>query len=323
MNYDSKRLFSTLLTKITSNVKDNEYMVVLCTFALDSYQKDGTTWYKDVSDACAENDKVLTVMNFDSPYYDDKSGIKLDANTTVGDVLGKVIVIIGCDDDISALKAQPYWPTSSPCLFTHMSLTRKEQDYTFKDEQGHDITPKYNHDDLYYCTGASSGVNLNNTLAQVTYKKLLDDNVIGDDTSDGRGYAPAYQQRYDIGSNVLAWSNGNYKLEDNYLHDSWVLLGLGGYQTYNLSSATELLDSHYENCTSKMNTWIKGKLDIMKPNPTGSQTNYYPIGINLLNRIDNDYIQTTVTTILQLNTKFHKDFDPSKVAFDPSKTQYN
>ncbi|MCF0159855.1 MAG: hypothetical protein HUJ99_03615, partial [Bacteroidaceae bacterium] len=138
--------FTDVLTAITNNVKDNEYITVICTFAQNSFTptKQGSSdysfdnyWYDRISDACASNGKVINASS-------------INANTTVGDVLGKVIVIIATENAMTTLSS------NSKCLLVHLPNTRTEAMYS----SGFDA-------EGIYCNGTSSGITLNCTQAQI------------------------------------------------------------------------------------------------------------------------------------------------------------
>ncbi|MCF0168691.1 MAG: fimbrillin family protein, partial [Bacteroidales bacterium] len=67
--------FTDVLTAITNNVKDNEYITVICTFAQNSFTptKQGSSdysfdnyWYDRISDACASNGKVINASSINA-----------------------------------------------------------------------------------------------------------------------------------------------------------------------------------------------------------------------------------------------------------------
>ncbi len=268
--------FENTLTTITDEVKSDEYMVVFCTFAQDSYDynRDNGGWQKAISVVCAKNDKVIDAKT-------------ITQNTVVGDVLGKVIVIVNSESEVGSLTGI----SDSKCLFSNVPLMLKS------DQFASGVT--YNQDALYSWKSAwtGSGITLYNTQAQVSSASS------GFNTSD-RGYAPSLTQRETIAGNILNWSNTNFSNSD-YAHNAWIYLGLGGYYVDSRGNA-----SGYTDVASTLNNWINAKVNNMVSRPTGSQTAYYPVGIVLMNYVTNtDYGKPVVNNILQLNNKFKKAAD--------------
>ncbi|MCF0187528.1 MAG: hypothetical protein HUJ98_13710, partial [Bacteroidaceae bacterium] len=141
--------FAEAINAITANVKADEYMVLTCTWAHGSTDpisqstsaENPYKWLHDISAICADNGKV----------YDAST---ITANTTVGEVLGNIIVIINCEGAISAHNM----PTSSKCLFVNMPQKRTEAMYA----------PEFmSNEHLYKFDKSQSGVKIANTLAQI------------------------------------------------------------------------------------------------------------------------------------------------------------
>lgn len=276
--------FSDALADVVNLVKDDEYMVLMCTYAQGGYDyyTDTRNWISDISDACSGNDKIM-----------DASAIT--QNTVVGDVLGKVIVIVCCEDEISAQTL----PQNSKCLFTRLPLILK--DTQFKPY----TTSLFNHDDIYRSDKTLTGIQFNNTQANITSNDATNGMA-----TNSRGYAPTVDERKDVASNVLEWSRTNYEKQE-FNHNAWIYLGLGGYKISN-ASASDVSGSH-QSLGTEFNQWINGKINNMSARPTGTQTGFYPVGIVLLNFVLDDTCNgpTAVNNILQLNTKYLKASDPN------------
>ncbi len=263
--------FETALKTITDQVKDDEYMVLICTFAQGSYNYGNGQWRQAVSDACANNDAVF-------------DGRNITPETVVGDVLGKVIVIVNT-----------YTPgaiSGSKCLFMDMGITLDEQDFTGSN---------YFEKPLQYENTTNSGITMYGTHAQITSPE--DDNA----SSDERGYAPTLNERETKLNNILTWSKGNYDDLVNYKHNAWMYLGLGGYvyREY-IWGLTHTED--YDDVAITLNGWIDGKIQDM-PN-----SGYYPVGIVLMNYVE-DY-GSVIDDILQMNNKYRKAYDPHRSPVD-------
>ena len=267
MKEDACPLFSEALGYITSNVKSSEYMVVVCTFAQNSYV--GADWKQKVSDACASNSAV----------YDAR---KITANTTVGDVLGKVIVIVASEDDVT----NQY--SGSKCLFVKLPNTRTSSMYPT-------TAGYFDTQTLYYGGKTTSGITLNCTQAQIS------SNTTSAIQTSSRGYAPTIAQRQTVGGNILTWAKNNHKSS----HSCWMYQGLGGYKVNNTSAG--VADNGYAAVTNEMGTWMHGKIAEMSATGT---TPYYPVGLVLMNHVNsNNTSKQVITDMLSLNNKFHKQYD--------------
>ena len=267
---ESAPTFVSCLEEIVSNVKDDEYMVVVCTFAQDSYNytKYGTSgngdWRNAISDACATcegNDKIIM-------------GSQITPETVVGDVLGKVIVMINTYTETAV--------TDSKCLFFNMGMTLVQDDYQGK---------SYYESPLLYNNDTETGITLYGTHAQVT--------AVGNGsqgyTDKDRGYMPTIPEREEKVGNILSLSQKNYSPTGQGAHNTWLYIGLGGYTW----------DGDNENhnaVTSRLNLWMQGKIDEMETNQS-----YYPVGIVFINDVRSD--SKLVNDILQLNNKYRKAYD--------------
>lgn len=285
--------FSSKLGEIVEKVDDQEYMIVFCTFAQDSYEKPDKTWMEAISDACATNTKV-----FDAN--------KLNQNTVVGDVLGKVIVIINCEKAVAELTL----PTESKCLFVNVPMTLTEKNFGV----GGWAYPQYpyNIDYLYYVTKKQSGFYFVNTQAQVS------SSTTSAIQNKARGYAPTLTQRQEVGNNILnamkEYYSTYYFAADSYKHNAWAYFGLGGYQISSESASANAVDDSYKAVAKSMNSWMNDNVTAMTSRPTEtSQTRYYPVGLVLMNFATDDTDATgkaksVVNNILQLNNKYQKAY---------------
>lgn len=280
---DENISFETVLNCITKHVKSKEYMMVFCTFAQNSYEKTEGEWMKAISDVCAKNNKIIDAS-------------KISANTVVGDVLGKVIVIVNCEKDPSTIKNLPHG--SSKCLFTYTPITLNEGNFH----------------SLRWCTGKivnSATPTLEMYSSQAQAMATLD--ATSGFTDDDRGYCPTLAERIEKSQNILGFSNDNFGMTD-YKHAHWMYHGLGGYS---IDGGTHL--NNQEEVAQALNRWIDDKIKLMAAKPTGDQTRYYPVGLVLMNYVTGDtYGKSVVKGILSLNNKFRKAYDPGKDPLDPS-----
>ena len=284
---DDNISFETVLSSITSHVKPKEYMMVFCTFAQHSYEKTEGEWMKAISDACAKNDRIIDAS-------------KISANTVVGDVLGKVIVIVNCQKDPNTITNLPHG--SSKCLFTYTPITLNEGNFHKLD----------------YCSGEivnSASPTLKMYSSQAQTMATLD--AKSGFTDDDRGYCPTLVERTDKSQNILNFSNENFG-KTNYEHAHWLYHGLGGY------SITEKNGEHLTNqkeVANALNLWMDSRIRLMSahPDPSKGQTRYYPVGLVLMNYVtDATYGVPVVKGILSHNNKFRKAYDPGKDSLDPS-----
>lgn len=291
-NYGGEKLtrkdnlsFANALEYIAYHVQPKEYMIVFCTLAQNSYEKTEGGWMQAVSDACAADDRIIDART-------------ISANTVVGDVLGKVIVIVNCAKNPSKIDNLP---KGSKCLFTYTPLELDENQY--KTQQ--------------WCTGAiancaDASLNMFSAQAQIMASPM---DATSGYTVSGRGYAPAWAERRQKTENILKWSLDNFQKKE-YAHCDWLYNGLGGYLCD--SDGKEVKDSQKE-VAKELNQWIDGKMKLMAAKPTGGQTPYYPVGLVLMNYVtDATYGVPVVKGILSHNNKFRKAYDLGKDPLDPS-----
>lgn len=277
--------FANALNTLAGQVKTDEYMILMCTFAQASYVNPNKSWYAAISDAC--NSIANSGKIFDASKHE-----KSLANTIVNEVLGKLIVIINMEGKISATDL----PAGSKCFFVNAPLTLDESMFTNKDS--------YNRGPLYTYK-KQTDVTLYNTQAQIS------SSATSGFTSSTRGYAPTKTERQAVAQGLLDWSYSNYSKTD-YAHNIWIYLGLGGYyQSGRLADATG-----YNIVASDMNNWINGRVNNMSATPTGTQTSYFPVGIVLMNFVNNaTYGQPVVKNILLLNNRYGLKYDGSQPAW--------
>lgn len=284
--------FEELLDQIVSKLSPDEYMVLVCTFAQDSYDYEGTNgrWYGEISAICAQEKYANTLV--------DAKGIT--SNTLVGDVLGRLLVIVNMPEEINSETALP---ADSRCLFTFMPLMLSASHFDGTDDNQDKFWISNIVDDK--AKAKDSGIIVYNTQAQAT----ANGDTPYDTGTSNRGYAPTIAQRQNICNNILSWSKNNYNKTD-YAHNMWIYLGLGGYCITN-TSANEASGGP-STIASSMNNWINGKVLEMGTIPSG-QTEvipYYPVGIVLMNYVDQ--YQETVKNILLLNNKYRLQYDPNQ-----------
>lgn len=293
MRGDDTPLVEDIISQLVGYIETTpqEYMVLVCSFAQESINYEGTNgyWYGEISAICNKDAYKDYIVD----------ATKIDSNTLVGDVLGKILVIVNMQEPISNTTTLP---SGSRCMFTYMP---SELTSTRFDSSSNETLLKNNSDNLWYSSTAAtaSGITMYNNQAQIT-------SSTGSGISHNRGYAPSVTERSAVLNGILNWSKSNYGTE-NYAHDKWVYLGLGGYQVSEGGNAGAVSGS-YSTIASTYNTWINGKVTEMGTTPSGQTTAvpYYPVGIVLMNYV-NDYA-STVKNILLLNNKYRLQYDSSK-----------
>lgn len=280
--------FVSCLSSITGELKENEYMILFCTFAQDSYHAnpDNKDWVHSISAACSANEDV----------YDAKN---LTQNTLVGDVLGKLIVVINTGEYTGS------YPTDSKCLFVNLPMTMTESDFSglLEDRAGDAETVKGNSCITMYQTHAQASIRQDN----IPYSGS------GDRTATDRGFLPTRGERKREITNMLDWSMNNYNKED-YGHDKWIYIGLGGYYVsyssgvIGIGAGWKEISDPNSTVASDFNAWINERITAMGHDGVP----FYPVGIVLMNYV-NDY-KDTVKNILMLNNKYPLRYDSNKPA---------
>ncbi|MCF0160956.1 MAG: hypothetical protein HUJ99_09195, partial [Bacteroidaceae bacterium] len=285
--------FEDALKTIIANLSPTEYMVLSCSWAHNSTDPDtkqldpphASTWLRSISEVCAAHPEV----------YDAST---ITPQTTVGEVLGKIIVIVNLEDAISNYTM----PSSSKCLFVTMPQVRTQAMYAL----GY-----MSNENMYKADGSTSGVKMANTLAQIC---THNDAPLSTD----RGWAPTYKQtnsqRQTAGQTILDWSAAQFA-SSTYAHDTWQYQGLGGYTVAQSSAAGE--GPGYTGVASVLNAWIDGRIGKMKVSPAegSDETIFHPIGLIFMNQVTVDETEgyqingpQTCKNILELNNKFQKKY---------------
>ena len=290
-------LVQDIISQLVGYIKTtpNEYMILVCSFAQESIDYEGANgkWYGEISHIC--NNSAYADYILDAK--------KLDSKTLVGDVLGKILVIINMQESISD---KTTLPSGSKCMFTYMPSELTSTRFSPLDDTK---TLLSNNTDYLWSAGTTAvptGITMYSNQAQLTSST---GSAI---TNHNRGYVPSLAQRSAVLESILNWSKSNYGTE-NYQHDKWIYLGLGGSQVSQGGNSGEVEGSH-ETIASTYNAWINGKVTEMDTTPEGQTVKvpYYPVGIVLMNFV-NDYA-STVKNILLLNNKYRLQYDPDKPA---------
>lgn len=273
--------FDTALGQIVNNVKADEYMVVVCTFAQGSANyvygtnSDGTNkiWLHKISEICNKYDGKIV------------DGSTLTPNTVVGDVLGKVIVIVNTYTSATI--------NDSKCLYMNVRMELDKDEF----KNNPYLTRNLN---FWDTQNGASGIKVFATHAQLT--KNDTQTTTGNDDS-GRGYEPTLLERKNKVDAILNQSKQNYSDLANYAHDTWMYIGLGGYVS---GDNNEPVRSYF--------------FDYMAEKVAAMDTEgYYPVGIVYFNEVENDYDSegnvlggtSLIQNILEMNNKYRKAYNPS------------
>ena len=277
--------FEEALRQIVSNVKSDEYMVVVCTFAQGSANyvygtnSDGTNkvWIHKISEICNSDefrDKIV-------------DGSTLTPTSVVGDVLGKVIVIVNTYTSATI--------NDSRCLYMNVRMELDKDEF----KNNPYLTRNLNYWDTQ---NGATGIKVLATHAQLTVEDQTTTN--GRDDS-GRGYEPTLLERKNKVDNILNQSKQNYSDMVNYAHDTWMYIGLGGYVD---GDRNDPVRSYFLD-------YMAGKVAAM------DTEGYYPIGIVYFNDVENDYSEilnntSLIQNILEMNNKYRKAYDPHRSPVD-------
>ena len=298
VNGTAAKTFESCLTTVVRNLKNDEYMVVFCTFAQDSYSgsRCPSTWMQAVSDACdninKSTDEALKGKIFD--------GSKLTSSTLVGDVLNHVIVVVNLDKSMDNYTL----PSNSKCLFTFVPMNLESAHYSNATADGHI-------DALYYSTKVSTDIAMYTSHAQISTSGTSAVNC-GD-----RGYSHPLTQRDALVESIWNWSKSNYGTT-NYKHDKWIYLGLGGY----IMNSSSDKGSGYDTVEQRYAPKVYDRIDAMGKD----NVPFYPMGIILMNNkkgsnyTDLGYgFSGVCKKILMLNNKYRLQYDPTKPEdYDPN-----
>lgn len=272
--------FEKALREIVGNVKDDEYMVVVCTFAQGSANHtydNGKNWIHKISEICNSEefrDKIV-------------DGSTLTPNTVVGDVLGKVIVIVNTYTTATI--------NDSRCLYMNVRMELEQDDF----KKNPYLTRNLNYRDTQ---NGATGIKVLATHAQLT----KDDKTTTEGTIDSeRGYVPTLLERKDKVDNILKQSKDYYSDLTNYAHDTWKYIGMGGYVD----------GDNNEPVTTYFLDYMASKVAEM------STEGYYPVGIVFFNQVEKDNSETLggnslSLSILEMNNMYRKAYDPHRSPVD-------
>lgn len=283
--------FEKTLEDVVLYIQPDEYMVVMCTFAQGSgnyvcgTNPDGTNqvWIHKISEICNKDqfkDKVIEAS-------------QLNENSTVADVLGRVIVMVNTYTETPV--------SGSKCFFMDIPISQNQD--RFEGDNYYKEYLKYNND-------TQSGIQVYGTHAQQT--AYDSDGPSGGNKND---YIPTISQRKNMAEKILNWSKANYSSQSNGAHNIWIYLGMGGY-VYERGG-----DDYITIRDELSNNFIGTKVQEMYDN-----NSFYPIGIVLMNDVtashttDNNgnAVMPLCQSILEMNNRYRKAYDPDRSPVDGS-----
>lgn len=289
---ESGTTFASALAEVVNEVKDDEYMVVVCTFAQGSVNYiygNNYNWIHKISEICNMNNYVYNGKTID---FSKKviTATSLNSHSTVADVLGKVVVIV------NTFTTTPV--DNSKCFFMNIPISQDEKVFT---------SGNYYKVHLSYNNQTKSDITMYGTHAQRTNYDSE-----GSESSNADGYIPTLSQRKAMVTEILDWSEKNYSVVGNNEHNIWMYLGMGGY-----IKANGILDEdHYSDVRDALNGFIGDRVEKMY-----SSNSFYPIGIVLMNDVHSSNTSIgygLAQRILEMNNKYRKAYDPNRSPVDGS-----
>lgn len=279
--------FTSALDALAAKASENpeEYCVLLVTYAQGSGE--GYNWITTLNEACANSSQKEHIV----------MGSEITQNTVVGEVLGKLIVLVGTEDEVTTYQEIP---NDGKYLYSNVPAMLIQK--TFQENP-------YNEDNLFYSRTATNGIHLYNTQAQVSaYERTGTDGI----ATTNLGYAPTIDERKTKAGNIYKWSKENYEKAE-FAHNNWIFVGLGGYMVRNTNGDRPSGVDTQISVAETMNTWLNDNiLSKMadRPNTNAGETGFYPVGMVYMNKVHN--YQELINRIIQLNTQYRKAYDPNK-----------
>ena len=284
----------------------NEYIVIVLTIAEQAFKQTGinsgtygTINPEKVLPAIASmlttNGKAWGVYG----YTDDTTGKTINANTTLNDVLGKIIVLVNTNNR----KFTSYTSPSTLMAFSSMSSS---DDSANNVEKG-DFTIK-NESEMYW------GTSLTNPKLTLCYHFAQKTGTSTTNANPSNG-VPTLKTRMNTIEEIIVQSQNMYYPSDGTksLHNEWYEIGVGGYtgsgSSINYTNVAKTLNKHlYELIDKKLN----GKT--ITYNNSSYKLEPSPVGIVMMNQATNDsyYGPELIQAIIDMNGKFRLNRDETQ-----------
>ncbi len=280
LNYNSGEKVINILEKISQNISDSEYVIVVLTISekplsgLDTY---GNVKPEDVlsriSTMLSENASTLKLYTNE-----------ITSNTTVNDVLGKMIVKVNVNTSDSKFLSYATIPNT---LMSEASLASEDEYITGDIVRG--VFNQMQTTKMYW----------NKSESDLTYYYHQAQRTTNSGTVTG---VPTIDQRKEAITSIISQSSEIYT---NGNHNGWFQLGIGGYVKNSSGS-----ENHAAVATS-LNTYLLDAINAkMNTDPS-------PVGIVLMNYCTDDATsgtngkgQALVNAIVKMNGKFRLNRNP-------------
>lgn len=304
---------STIITNIAGQVKENEYAVLVL-----SYADGGTSGHRAVDYGAWLQLLYETYSGLASDVKDKIYQTPITANTTVNDVLGKLILKINVDANIAmngTVSWRDVWQTKTasysysnnlPALFSYnpFLFQMSNADYTepyysnLSWMNWGDATTPYRSYDLVSSLQSASG-NANKFVW--VFSSANRTHIDGSGTYD----IPTYSQRQSALGAMMEYSK---KIYDASTHNVWFYFNCGGTEAISQTSD----DPSPANFASKMNPWLLERIQIKsgdKADPDTGLTSHdpSPLGIVMFNQCTNTAYSgpAIIDAIIRMNSMFY------------------
>lgn len=284
----------------------HEYLVVVLTLAekpKDKSSLDAGTidpaQYLDAVNSMIDSFKA-TVNENNVPILYDQA---ITPQTTVKDVLGRIILQVNVNDEDFALSSRGYTLPNTHIQFGSMAI----EGYISGNIT--DLPTKYPRYYLDYQTTPVYWGDAQSGLTSYYHQAQLTEETDSDDTDD---YYPSLANRQLAIDNIVDIAYQDYASQR---HSGWYQLGIGGYTQTGVSTSKTNHQDVVANSLNAylLNTWINPKLngDTKTINGVAVELKPSPVGIVLMNYCTNETYSGSalVSAILEMNTKFYLNRD--------------
>lgn len=222
---------------------------------------------------------------------------EITSNTTIDDVLNKLIIKVNVDDDTLS-------GTLASNSYALVSYTPHYTQLLANEELSNKNGP------FYSCLTWNSWTS-SNLLTQLTTDKFLWSFSSANRTqldNGTNGDIPTYQQRKDALSRMMADS---YLIHERSTHNVWFYFNVGGTQTQSLTDETDDANgTNTKNFATTMNPWLLGIINNKINGYTEGDVHYpsnpSPLGIVMFNQCTSDTYRgpEIIKAIVEMNNKF-------------------
>lgn len=294
-SYDKGDLVLDFLKTIAALIPSDEYVVVVLTIAEKPMTRK-PLWGDVKINGTVDPAKVIPAMT--TMLNDNATALKLYTNkitkdTTVEDVLGKMIVKINTNN--ATISGHTY-PTNSLVSFASMAMSG----YISGAITDVLSSPYTN----YYSTMQTAPMYWGNAATDLTYYYHQAQRTTTDDTTVSG--VPTLAQREAAIDNIISQSTTIY---DSSTHNGWFQLGIGGYTKNN-----DYADNSQTAVADRLNAYVQTKIE------TKMETDPSPVGIVLMNYAtdaNGNGIQL-VKDIIDMNAKFYLKREGGDIITDGS-----